>query len=63
MDTDAAKKTRIAALYEEMGRIHSLNSLYWESGEKANAEARAEYQRRLDRLEEIRAELVKLNSV
>jgi hypothetical protein len=62
MDSDAAKKTKIAALYGEMDRIRFLNSLYWESSEEATSETRAEYHRRIDRLEEIRPELVKLNS-
>ena len=50
-------------MYEEMDRIHFVNRGYWKSGEAATVEARAQYQRRLDRLEEIRAELVKLQSV
>ncbi len=47
----------VAPLVSEMSAIHSENRLYWESGSAATREARAEYQRRQDRLEEIRAAL------
>jgi RPA family protein len=60
MEIDAKKKARIAALSEEMERIHFVNSLYWQRGEAVTSEARAEYQRRLDRLQEIRAELAQV---
>jgi len=56
-------RTRIASLYEEMDRIHLVNGSYWKRGEAATAEERAQYYRGLDRLEEIRAELLKLESV
>jgi hypothetical protein len=59
---DAEKKARIAALSEEMDGIHFVNSLYWQRGEAVTSQARANYQRRLDRLEEIRAELAQLRS-
>jgi hypothetical protein len=62
MEIDAKKKARIAALNEEMDGIHFVNSLYWQRGEAVTSRARAEYQRRLDRLEEIRAELAQLRS-
>ena len=61
MEIDA-KKARIAALNEEMDGIHFVNSLYWQRGKAVTSEARAEYQRRQDRLEEIRAELAQLRS-
>ncbi len=50
----------IAALVSEMNSIHSANSLYWELGEAVTLEARAEHQRRRDRLEELRSALEKL---
>ena len=62
MEIDATKKARIAALSEEMDRIHFVNSLYWERGDEVTAEARAEYQRRQERLEAIRKELDQLRS-
>jgi hypothetical protein len=57
MEIDAKKKARIAALKEEMDGIHFLNSAYWRAGKASTSEEKAEYQRRLDRLEEIRVEL------
>jgi chromosome segregation ATPase len=51
MEIDAKKKARIAALSEEIHGIHFVNSLYW-----------SEYQRRQDRLDEIRRELAQLQS-
>ena len=62
MEIDAKKKARIAALNEEMDGIHFVNSLYWQRGKAVTSEARAEYQGRQDRLEEIRAELAQLRS-
>ncbi len=62
MEPDTQKTAWIAALQEEMDGIHFVNSLYWERGEAATSEARAGYQRRQDRLEEIRAELAQLRS-
>ena len=53
-------QANIAALVSEMNSIHSANSLYWELGEAVTLEARAEHQRRRDRLEELRAALEKL---
>ena len=60
MEPDTQNKTRIAALQEEMDGIHFVNTLYWGRGEAVTSEARAEYQRRQDRLEEIHAELAQL---
>ncbi|MGB7601706.1 MAG: hypothetical protein WBM24_15465 [Candidatus Sulfotelmatobacter sp.] len=54
------RQANIAALVSEMNSIHSANSLYWELGEAVNLEARAEHQRRRDRLEELRTVLEKL---
>ena len=62
MEIDAKKKARIAALNEEMDGIHFVNSLYWRLGKANTSEERSEYQRRLDRLEEIRKELRQLRS-
>jgi hypothetical protein len=62
MEPDAKKKTRIAALGKKMDDIHLLNSAYWERGEAVTSEAKAEYERRVDRVEEIRRELVQLRS-
>ncbi len=58
MENDA-KKARIAAWTEEMDAIHSANNAYWKRSEPTVA-ARAQYQRRLDQLEEIRKELRRL---
>jgi hypothetical protein len=62
MEIDSQMKARIAALKEEMDGIHLLNRSYWQLGEASSFEERAEYQRRLDRLEEIREELARLKS-
>jgi hypothetical protein len=51
---------KIAALTSEMHTIHSANCLYWKRGEAVTLEAKAEYVRRQDRLEQIRCELVQL---
>jgi hypothetical protein len=59
MEPDPNIAARIAALQKEMDAIHHANSLYWKHSEPTLA-ARAEYQFRQDRLEEIRAELAKL---
>jgi hypothetical protein len=54
------RQTNMAVLVSEINSIHSANSLYWELGVAVTLEARAEHQRRRDRLEELRAALVKL---
>jgi hypothetical protein len=53
---------KIAALTSEMDAIHSANALYWGRREEVTLEARAEYQRRKDRLEQIRSEIAQLRS-
>jgi hypothetical protein len=58
----ADKRARIAALNKEIDAIHFANSLYWQRRETNSTTARAEYQRRLDRLDEIRRELGQLQS-
>jgi hypothetical protein len=40
---------------EEIDSLHFANILYWREGNEHSREARAEYQRRNDRLQEIRA--------
>jgi hypothetical protein len=63
MDSLVKTGARIAALRKEMDAIHFANNIYWQrlEGEPTQI-ARAEYQRRLDRLEEIRGELAKLKA-
>ena len=51
-----------ARLNSEMDYIHFANRLFWASGEAVTIEARAEYQLRRERLEEIRAELAQLQT-
>jgi hypothetical protein len=57
MDTKGA---RIAALEAEVHALYFSNASYWKQGPAASLSARAEYRRRLDRLEEIRCELSQL---
>jgi hypothetical protein len=55
--------SRRAALQAEMDAIHHANRVYW--GQDATARTTteiAEYQRRLERLEEIRKELAELEN-
>ena len=63
MDPEATRKERIAVLQEEIDLIHYANEyaneLYWRQA-NPSAEAKAEYYRRQDRLEEIRSELAEL---
>ena len=40
---------------DEVASLHYANVLYWREGTVQSREARAEYQRRQDRLREIRA--------
>jgi hypothetical protein len=53
----------MAALAEEMYAIHVANRSYWEQGPSPTHEARADYQRRINRLEEIRREFSELRSL
>jgi hypothetical protein len=57
------KLSRIAVLNEEMDAIHCANSLYWNAGQTCTLAARAEYQFRKERLENIRIELAHLRWV
>jgi hypothetical protein len=61
MDPEAAAKARIATLHQEMDAIHFANKLYWEN-KSPSREDRAEYHRRQERLQEIRRELLRLES-
>jgi hypothetical protein len=60
MGASTPQENRIAVLKEEINFIHVANYKYWVSpaGEHSR-EARAEYERRRARLEEIRIELSK----
>jgi hypothetical protein len=61
-ETTRKGKARIAILIEEIDSIHSANKLYWER-KAPSREARAKYQHRQDRLEEVRSELAELTGV
>jgi len=63
LELDDATRVEIAALTSEMNVIFHANSVYWLQGEAATLGARAEYLRRLDRLEEIRTELAHWRSL
>ncbi|MFZ0284993.1 MAG: hypothetical protein WAL32_07160 [Terriglobales bacterium] len=62
MPSAPSPEDKVAALREEMDSIHYANTLYWSQGTAHSREERAEYQRRLDRLDEIRKELARLRS-
>lgn len=51
------RKARIKALREEMDSIAHADSSYWRLGSQADREARADHQRRQERLSEIRKEI------
>ena len=48
-------ETTVITALEEIDRIRSADVRYWNGGQEQSREARAEYHRRQDRLEEIRA--------
>jgi hypothetical protein len=50
------ERDKVAALGEQLDAIHFANMLYWKNGATSSREARAEYQFRQDRVEEIRKE-------
>ena len=56
----AMNEAKIAALEKEMESIHVADTLYWQQDPNQTREARVEYQRRQDRLKEIRRELADL---
>jgi len=60
MEPDVPIWVKIAALTSEMDNIHSANCLYWRRGEAVTLDARAEYQHRKQRLDQIRKELAQL---
>jgi hypothetical protein len=62
MERDRRIKARIAPLSKEMDEIHRANRLYWEQGESQSPAAKAEYEFRNERLEQIRTELAQLLS-
>jgi len=62
MELDGTTKARTASLNQEMDAIHRANSLYWKQGKSQTLAAKAEYEFRNERLEQIRAELAKLQS-
>ena len=49
------KADEIASLHDEVASLHHADVLYWREGAMQSREARAEYQRRQDRLRELRA--------
>lgn len=59
MQSELERKARITALLEEVESIHVANRLYWQESAPGR-EANAAYQKRQDRLEEIRDELSRL---
>ncbi len=54
------REAKIAALREELDRINRANVVFWKQGLNSSREARAEHQRRQDRLQEIMKELADL---
>ena len=59
MPDDRSGQT-IAVLSEEIDEIHRANGLYWSLGQHQTKAAKARYQFRQDRLEEIRQEWARL---
>jgi hypothetical protein len=53
------RKASVALLRAEMDAIYLADRLYWLQGNRSDRAARASYQRRLARLEEIRNELAR----
>jgi hypothetical protein len=63
MTPTPGQELRIAILKEELDLIHTANQKYWRAEEgRQSREARAEYEKRLKRLEEIRLELSELQN-
>ncbi len=60
MQGDSSIRARLASLREEIDSIHLANSLHWKQGECHSREEMVAYERRQDRLEEIRKELSEL---
>jgi hypothetical protein len=49
-------EARMNALRDKINSIHLANVLYWRQGNQPNRDARAEHQKRQDRLRAIRVE-------
>jgi hypothetical protein len=49
------KADEIASLLDEVASLHYADVLYWRDGAMQSRDAKAEYQRRQDRLRELRA--------
>lgn len=61
MQPDSTRSERIAALNAEIESIRFADKLFWQQ-EATSSAAKAEYQRRQDRLEEAWSELVRLRT-
>ncbi len=59
----ATREGKISDLEREVHAIDKLNLSYWMQGAAADAVGRAEYNRRIERLEDIRRELDQLRLV
>jgi len=62
MNTAGKVRDKIAALSKELDAIHFANARFWKVGAASTRQEKAEYQLRLNRLEEIRRELAQLRS-
>jgi hypothetical protein len=62
MEPDIPTKQKIVPLTVAMEEIHFANCQYWQKGDAVNTAERAEHERRKAKLEEITAELAKLQS-
>jgi len=63
MDSGPGNTKRLAALTEEINAIHFADKLYWRQGDLHSKDAMAEYERRQNRLAEIREEMTAFCSV
>jgi len=59
MEPDSMTKTKLFCLNQELHALHVRNRHYWQEQAPSTTD-RSLYQIRLDRLEEIRSELVRL---
>src|SRR5579863_839039 len=62
MNTAGKVRDKIAALSKELDAIHFANARFWKVGAASTRQEKAEYQLRLNRVEEIRRELAQLRS-
>jgi hypothetical protein len=58
--TDTTRARRTTALNAEMQSLDFANYLYWHGGQSYPLTARAEYQKRKERLKEVHSELAQL---